>query len=41
MKMDYSRKDGYNMYTRFLRMVVKLKRKVAGHCDIGGSGHCT
>lgn len=42
MKMDYLRKDGYNMYTKLLRMIVKMKRKVSGHCDgsSGGSGHC-
>jgi hypothetical protein len=32
------------MYTKLLKMVVKLKRQMAGHCDIGGgsgSGHCS
>ena len=32
------------MYTKFLRMVVKFRRRVAGHCDSsggGGSGHCS
>lgn len=29
------------MYTNFLRMVVRLSRQMAGHCDGGGStGHC-
>lgn len=32
------------MYTRILRMLVKLQRRVAGHCDDtgsgSGSGHC-
>ena len=29
------------MYTKLLRMIVKMKRQMAGHCD-GGSyhGHC-
>lgn len=31
------------MYTKLLRMIVKLKRQIAGHCDgsSGGNGHCT
>lgn len=34
------------MFTRFLRNIVKLKRKMRGHCDGDGkggtgSGHCS
>lgn len=32
------------MYTKFLRKLVQLQRKFAGHCDGngngGGNGHC-
>jgi len=30
------------MLTKLLRMIIKLKRRVSGHCDdsSGGSGHC-
>lgn len=31
------------MYTKLLRMIVKLQRQMAGHCggNGGGSGHCS
>ena len=31
------------MYTKLLRMIVKMKRQMAGHCDgdSGGCGHCS
>lgn len=32
------------MYTKFLRMIIRLKKQVKGHCDgdTGGSnGHCS
>jgi hypothetical protein len=32
------------MYTKLLRMVVKLQRQISGHCgggNPGGSGHCS
>lgn len=27
------------MYTKILRMVVRMKRQMAGHCDGDGGGH--
>ena len=45
MKMEDQRKDGFNMYTKLLRTIVKMKRQMAGHCDgdggSGGCGHCS
>ena len=42
MKMGYWRKDGYNMYTKLLKMIVKLQRQLAGHCGgSNGGGHCS
>lgn len=37
------------MYTKILRMIVKMKKQMAGHCDgdgdsnggSGGCGHCS
>ena len=42
MKMVHYRKDGFSMYTKLLRFLVKLERRASGHCmgDEGGSGHC-
>lgn len=39
MKMVHFRKDGYSMYTKFLRMINRMKVRMAGHCDGDGGGH--
>ena len=42
MRMARYRKDGYSMYTKVLRFVVRFGKKVSGHCDPGGeAGHCS
>lgn len=44
MKMKDYRKDGFNMYAKLLRLIVKTRRQMAGHCDGDGgggyTGHC-
>ena len=43
MKMAHYRRDGFNMYTRVLRFLVKAEQRMSGHCDgsggTSGTGH--
>lgn len=33
---------GIMMYTRFCRWLIKMKTRMAGHCESsGGAGHCS
>ena len=44
MRMAHYRKDGFNMYTKLLRFLVRIERQICGHCDAPGEGpnnaHC-
>ena len=41
MRTEHYREDGFNMYTKILRKIIKIKRWSFGHCDGSGTGHCT
>jgi hypothetical protein len=44
MKMVHWREGGFNMYTKLLRLLIRMGRRMNGHCDGdggGGSGHCS
>lgn len=38
MKMAHWRKDGFDMWTKVVRKMAKLRVALAGHCSDGG--HC-
>lgn len=41
MKMENWRKDGFDMFTKLIRALVKWQRSCGSHCGDGPTGHCS